>query len=138
MTCARRPSTSWGSSARSRSGQRRPGIAVTAARCPRRCSLPDGLPPLPAAIEVAAYRIATEALTNTLRHSHASHATVRLACDDALLVEVVDDGAPDGDWTAGVGIRSMLERAAELGGRCEAEPSASGGRVRVTLPPETA
>lgn len=99
---------------------------------------PPNLPPLPAAIEVAAYRIATEALTNAVRHSDASQVTVRVNCDDALTVEVCDDGAAAASWAAGVGIRSMYERTAELGGRCEAGPSGDGGRVRVTLPLERA
>ena len=101
-----------------------------------RVEAPATLPPLPAAIEVAAYRIATEALTNTVRHSAASEVTVRLDCGDVLTLEVADDGAAAGHWTAGVGIRSMHERAAELGGHCEVGPSDHGGRVRVTLPLE--
>jgi signal transduction histidine kinase len=92
------------------------------------------LPPLPAAIEVAAYRIATEALTNVVRHSTASHVVVRLQCSDVLSVEVVDDGCPNGAWSPGVGIGAMHERAAELGGQCVVGPSPDGGSVRVSLP----
>jgi len=97
------------------------------------------LPPLPAAIEVAAYRIATEALTNVVRHSTASHVTVRLHCEPrhavhALSVEVCDDGTGVCDWASGVGIGAMRERAAELGGDCVVGPSPDGGRVRVLLP----
>jgi two-component system NarL family sensor kinase len=87
---------------------------------------------------VAAYRIATEAMTNAVRHSDARTVVVRVACDGALTVEVTDDGSPTGDWTAGVGLTNMQERAAELGGRCEVGSSLLGGRVHVSLPLVTA
>ncbi|GAB2647545.1 hypothetical protein GCM10009743_23750 [Kribbella swartbergensis] len=96
----------------------------------------DGLPPLPAALEVAAYRIATEALTNIVRHSHATNAVLALRCGDDLEIEVTDDGPPNGEWRPGVGLHAMRERAAELGGRFEAGPSASGGVVRARFPLE--
>jgi two-component system, NarL family, sensor kinase len=99
---------------------------------------PVDLPPLPAAIEVAAYRIATEALTNVVRHSDARTVVVRIDPGALLTVEVCDDGTPKDAWPAGVGLTGMQERAAELGGSCEAGPSADGGRVRVRLPLETA
>lgn len=99
---------------------------------------PDELPHLPAAIEVAAYRIATEALTNVVRHSDARTVAVRFGHGESLTVEVSDDGSPNGAWTAGVGLTGMRERAAELGGSCEAGPSPEGGRVLLRLPLETA
>ncbi len=91
---------------------------------------------LPAAVEVAAYRIVAEALANVLRHAHARACTVRLAADaGALLVEVADDGVGIGAARAGVGMLSMRERAAELGGTCLIEPAAQGGtRVQARLP----
>jgi two-component system, NarL family, sensor kinase len=91
---------------------------------------------LPAAIEVAAYRIATEALNNVVRHSHASSVRLHLRRDRDrdLLIEVLDDGPAGALWRAGVGIAAMRERAAELGGNCEIGPSADGGRVRARLP----
>lgn len=89
---------------------------------------------LPAAIEVAAYRIATEALNNAVRHSAASSVRLRVRADEDLLVEVTDDGPPDGEWHPGIGITAMRERAAELGGACEAGPSPEGGAVRARLP----
>jgi two-component system NarL family sensor kinase len=77
----------------------------------------DQLPELPAAVEVAAYRIATEALTNSARHSGANRAWVTFrADDDRLQIEVGDTGADARPWKPGIGIRSMLERAQELGG----------------------
>ena len=92
---------------------------------------------LPAAVEVAAYRIAQEALTNVTRHARATRATISLEQDDArLLVEVTDDGAglPDA-LHAGVGLGSMRERAEELGGRLQVLPAPGGGTtVRAWLP----
>ena len=96
----------------------------------------DGLAELPAAVEVACYRIATEALTNVARHARATACTVRLRRDDAVHVDVRDDGVglPDG-WRAGVGIASMRERVAELGGILVIEPRLPHGtRVVARLP----
>jgi signal transduction histidine kinase len=92
---------------------------------------------LPAAVEVAAYRIAGEALTNVTRHAHACRAVVRLHRDDRdLLVEVADDGTGiPAEAQAGVGLISLRERAAELGGRSEVTCPATGGTVvRAWLP----
>ena len=102
---------------------------------------PEPLPPLPAAIEVAAYRIVMEAFTNVLRHAQARTCHITLVLEGtgeeaALTAEVQDDGcgiAPGRQ--AGVGLQSMRERAVELGGTCmvEALPN-SGTRVRARLP----
>jgi signal transduction histidine kinase len=97
---------------------------------------PKSLPSLPAAVEVAAYRIAQEALTNVVRHAHARECAVRLRVDDALELEITDDGVglPE-DRGAGVGLSSMRERAVELGGTCSVEPSVpQGTRVVARLP----
>jgi signal transduction histidine kinase len=92
-------------------------------------------PALPAAVEVAAYRIATEAMTNVARHSGGRHAVLSLRVDaGALRLSVTDDGASAGSWQAGVGLDSIAERAAEVGGRSETGPTATGGRVCVVLP----
>ena len=98
----------------------------------------EDTPDLPAAVEVAAYRIASEALANVVKHASATRVRVTLACDDdgALVVTVADDGvgiAPGAP--AGVGLVSLRERAAELGGRAAVECPASGGTVvRAVLP----
>ncbi len=96
----------------------------------------DGVGQLPAAIEVAAYRIATEALNNVVRHSKASSVHLHLRRDQDLILEVLDDGerATRTDWQPGLGINGMRERAAELGGSCDIGPSPHGGRVRARLP----
>ncbi|MFL6173727.1 MAG: sensor histidine kinase [Marmoricola sp.] len=99
---------------------------------------PKRLPRLPAAVEVAAYRIATEALTNVARHAAAGRAVVQVRCADTLNVEVVDDGRRDAAWAPGVGLTGMRERATELGGTFEAGPCESGGRVFVSLPLDAA
>jgi signal transduction histidine kinase len=100
---------------------------------------PERLPPLPAAVEVAAFRIAQEALTNVARHAGARTASVRLWLDEAageMRLEISDDGrglAPTRGH--GVGLASMRERAEELGGTCVVEPLPAGGtRVRASLP----
>ena len=98
--------------------------------------VPEHLPPLPAAVEVAAYRIIQEALTNVVRHAHAYHCGIRLLLNEMLTVEICDDGVGiNADKRTGIGIRSMHERASELGGTCTIEPRASGGtRVLARLP----
>jgi len=95
---------------------------------------PDELPPLPAAVEVAAYRIGAEALTNAVRHAGAAHVALRIAVADALELEVRDDGRTGDVWAPGVGLTSITERAAELGGSVRVAPGTGGGRVVARLP----
>jgi two-component system, NarL family, sensor kinase len=96
---------------------------------------PD-LPALPAAVEVAAYRIATEALTNVSRHAGAHSCSIAISIDRDLVVEIADDGRGI-TGPPGVGLTSMRERAAELGGTLSAEGRAGGGTlVRAGLPIE--
>ena len=100
-----------------------------------RLDVPHQVPALPAAIEVAAYRIATEAL-----HQRRSplpgtvRAVVRLRCDDRLEVSVSDNGPPNGSWSPGVGLHAMRERAAELGGVVLRRPTPAGGQVVASFP----
>jgi two-component system, NarL family, sensor kinase len=101
--------------------------------------VPTVLPKLPASVDVAAYRIICEALTNVTRHAQARSCSVRMWVDDDLHVEVVDDGigigVPALNDGGGVGLSSMRERAAELGGDCLVEADREGGtRVFATLP----
>lgn len=95
-------------------------------------TVPDDLP---AAVEVAAYRIAVEGACNAARHASATRVAVGVDCaDDVLRVEVVDDGTTGSRWVPGVGLTSMQERAAEVGGSLSAGPAEDGGRVRAELP----
>jgi signal transduction histidine kinase len=97
---------------------------------------PEPFLALPAAVEVAAYRIVQEALTNVARHAGATRCAVRFAVTDALHVVVEDDGCglPEG-VQVGVGLVSMRERARELGGDCLVERRPEGGTVvRAWLP----
>ena len=95
-------------------------------------------PRSPAAVEGALYRIAQEALTNVVRHAHASACVVSLevAHEHEARLEVRDDGhGLPAHARAGVGMASMRERAVELGGTCLIEPGVGGGtRVAVRLP----
>jgi two-component system NarL family sensor kinase len=89
------------------------------------------LPSLGAAVEVAAYRIGLEALTNVVRHATARSATLTLtATPTALTIEVVDDGQSTRTWVPGAGITWMRERAALVGGTLVA----GNGRVLATIP----
>lgn len=97
---------------------------------------PDDVGELPAAVEVAAYRIATEAITNTVRHAAASHCNIRLTLNTRLLVEVTDNGVglPD-HYQTGIGLTSMRERTEELGGTFTAQRLPTGGsRIHALLP----
>ncbi len=100
---------------------------------------PEALPPLPAAVEVAAYRIVQEALMNVVRHARARTCLIQISLDAALHIEVADDGVGLPDTPPpGVGLRSMRERADELGGTCEIGRSANSGmQIRVELPVES-
>ena len=101
---------------------------------------PSELAPLPAATEVAAFRIVSEAMTNMVRHSGAASCCVTLSLNGALQVEIADDGRGlPPDFRPGIGMSSMAERAAEVGGRCQVETRCEGGtRVIAWLPADEA
>jgi signal transduction histidine kinase len=77
-------------------------------------------------VELAAYRIASEAINNALTHSEGSRCLVTITANGTLAVTVRDDGRPPTSWTPGVGLRSILERAEELGGTAAAGPTGDG------------
>jgi nitrate/nitrite-specific signal transduction histidine kinase len=101
---------------------------------------PEEMPQLPAAVEVACYRIAEEALTNVVRHAAAHRCHISLTIEEGwLCLEVCDDGRglaeAQEDRRTGVGLTSMRERATELGGRLVVEGRPEGGTcVRAELP----
>ncbi len=96
---------------------------------------PPEWPQLPARIEDAALRIVEEAITNVLRHAAATTCTVTLSFDDAVRIEVRDDGRGyAGPRDGGVGIESMRSRAMQLGGACEVLGTPEGTVVRAVLP----
>jgi len=92
------------------------------------------LPPLPAAVEVAAYRIVTEAMTNVIRHAAAASCTVTFRLAKDLEIEIEDDGTGfDTGTRLGIGVNSMRERATELGGTLEIAVD-GGTRISAHLP----
>lgn len=105
--------------------------------------VPQPLPPLPAAVEVAAYRILQEAVNNALKHAHAAeiNVTVEIAESNsqlsALRLEITDNGSgiPDAH-PVGIGLHSMRERAEELGGSCTVIGNSGGTQVVAYLPIE--
>jgi two-component system, NarL family, sensor kinase len=97
---------------------------------------PEYLPALPAAVEVAVYRIALEALNNVVKHADARTCLISLGVANGLHLDIRDDGRGlPPDRRAGVGMSSMRERAAELGGRCTIGPAPGGGTAVVAWLP---
>jgi signal transduction histidine kinase len=89
---------------------------------------PEKMPSLPAAVEVAAFRIIMEALTNTVRHANADQCFVRLVAGDDLFFEIIDNGIGFPDHTPfGVGLSSMRERTSELDGTFELRSNPGAG-----------
>jgi signal transduction histidine kinase len=103
---------------------------------------PPALPQLPAPVEVAAYRIVSEALTNVIRHASATHVSVGLQLaadpsprDPVLIIDVVDDGQGLAPGSAsGLGLRSIHDRADELGGVATVSATSAGTHVHAAIP----
>ncbi|WP_369216633.1 sensor histidine kinase [Streptomyces flavofungini] len=98
---------------------------------------PTPLPPLPAPVEGAVYRIAAEALANAVRHAGAARCEVRVAAGRSTALLTVSDngsGLPAQVRPGGVGLGSMAERAREVGGSFEVVSDARGTSVRALLP----
>jgi signal transduction histidine kinase len=103
------------------------------------CAEPD----VPMPVKEAVSRIAQEALHNTVKHAHATHVDVRLACDaKTITLEVQDNGRgfdPSLPFAGHLGLRSMRERAANLGGTIAIDSAeGAGARIRVSIPVEAA
>lgn len=98
-------------------------------------SMPEELPDLSPAVELAAYRIVMEAVTNAVRHSTAHRCTVTVsATGEAIELRIDDDGQPEADWVPGTGLRSMRHRAEEVGGTLAAGAGGPGWSVSALLP----
>jgi signal transduction histidine kinase len=91
---------------------------------------------LPAAVEVAAFYVVAESLTNVAKYAHAARALVRIVCENGLaVVEVRDDGIGGADVSAGSGLRGLADRLAALDGRLEIDSRAGEGTVvRAVIP----
>jgi signal transduction histidine kinase len=103
-----------------------------------RIELPAPLPALSPAMDIVAYRIVMEAVANVARHAAASQCTVTIGADARFLrLTVTDDGCglPDRGRPHGLGLRSMAERAAELGGHCAAAAAPGGGTTVTAMIP---
>ena len=98
--------------------------------------VPEQLPELPAAVEVVAYRVAVEALTNVARHAHVNEADLHLrVADGRLFLSVHNGGDSSGDpWSPGVGIASMHDRVGQIGGMLFIDRGADGTRVTTEIP----
>jgi signal transduction histidine kinase len=95
----------------------------------------DPLPALPAAVEVAAFRIGSEALTNVARHARATRCDIHLGISDgSLVMEICDDGSGGAAHGKGTGLASMRDRATELGGIVTIDSHEKGTTLRVRLP----
>jgi PAS domain S-box-containing protein len=96
----------------------------------------DTIGRMDASVESAAYFVVSEALTNVMRHAHASHVTVTVERRNSILeLEVRDDGSGGASIEAGSGLRGLADRVAALDGRLQLDsPSGSGTVVRVELP----
>jgi signal transduction histidine kinase len=95
-------------------------------------------PRVPEAVSLAAFRIAQESLTNARRHAAGAVVRIALGYEPAALSLVVENGMPTvaavNGGSAGVGIMGMRERAAAVGGTCDARPTRGGFRVQAQLP----
>jgi two-component system NarL family sensor kinase len=99
--------------------------------------LPDDVSALSQSVEMAAYRIVAEALTNVVKHAQATSASVSLAIDDhGVIVEVRDDGVglPEDAGSRGMGLKFMAQRAQEIAGEFSCRTTEHGSIVRAVLP----
>jgi two-component system, NarL family, sensor kinase len=101
-------------------------------------ALPNDGIELPAAVEVATYRIVTEAVTNVLRHAHADRCWLTITAGNTIDIDVVDDGIGiNGHSFEGVGLPSIRARAEELGGTVDFRANVPRGtHLHASLPAE--
>jgi signal transduction histidine kinase len=114
--------------------------SVTGAGLPVSLHVEGERRPLPLGVELTAYRVVQEALTNALKHAGDARADVRVCFGpDALVLDVADDGPGANGYGGGHGLEGMRERVSVFGGEVTAGPRPSGGfAVHVRLPVEEA
>ena len=117
------------------------GLAVALEQVAARAPLPVRLSVdvggrLPEPVEVAAYYVVTESLTNVAKHAQASRVAVTVGrADGGISVEIVDDGVGGADSERGSGLRGLADRVEALGGRLRVwTPTGGGTRVRAEIP----
>jgi signal transduction histidine kinase len=113
-----------------------PSLQALTRRSPIPVQLDVDLPQRPAAsLETAVYYVVSEALTNAIKHSHASEISVTITSGDKLLASIVDDGVGDADPGGGSGLTGLLDRVDALGGRFVLDSRPLGGtRISIELP----
>jgi len=113
-----------------------PAVRSLADRIPMEVALAVGtVPRLDAAVEATAYFVASEALTNALKHAEADHVDVRIAVEGTeLRVEVTDPGVGGADVEGGTGLAGLRDRVQALGGELEVRSDAGGTTVRAVIP----
>jgi len=114
----------------------RPALESLAARSPHAVRIEIPGERLPALVEVAAYYLVAEALTNAVKHAQASSASIRVAAEDGLVViEVADDGIGGATVERGSGLLGLADRVAALGGQLTVDsPPGAGTLVRAEIP----
>jgi signal transduction histidine kinase len=115
-----------------------PSLRALARRSPIPVHLDVDLPQRPAAsLETALYYVISEALTNAIKHSHASEISVTVTCGEKLAASIVDNGVGDADPSGGSGLTGLLDRIDALGGRFVLDsPPRGGTRISIELPVE--
>jgi GAF domain-containing protein len=115
-----------------------PSLHALARRSPIPVHLDVDLPERPAAsLETAVYYVVSEALTNAIKHSHASEISVTITSGKKLAASIVDDGVGDADPSGGSGLTGLLDRIDALGGRFALDSPPHGGtRISIELPVE--
>jgi signal transduction histidine kinase len=115
-----------------------PSLQALARRSPIPVQLDVDLPKRPSAsLETALYYVVSEALTNAIKHSHASEISVTIVGGEKLAASIVDDGVGNADPSSGSGLTGLLDRVEALGGRFALEsPPGGGTRISIELPVE--
>jgi signal transduction histidine kinase len=115
-----------------------PSLQALARGSPIPVQLDVDLPERPAAsLETAVYYVVSEALTNAIKHSHASEISVTIRSGEKLRAAIVDDGVGDADPSDGSGLTGLLDRVDALGGRFALDsPTRGGTRISIELPVE--